>query len=174
MGYVLRNPPSLLPIVLLPGAGLMFVASMLGLKNNARQQLAASWYPCEDGRSAHLFGRRQSQRSGKRSLPAMPPAAYDPGQVFFKKKAFSPASPIQKILPPIWMIPIRRITFSRDRSRSCNHFILNCTLVRLQPSRSPPSVLSGPGGIGKTPIAIEYAYRYHQDYQAVFQVRSRN
>ncbi|NET40161.1 MAG: hypothetical protein F6K19_50865, partial [Cyanothece sp. SIO1E1] len=32
--------------------------------------------------------------------------------------------------------------------------------------------IHGLGGIGKTQIAVEYAYRHRQDYQAVFWVRS--
>jgi Tetratricopeptide repeat/NB-ARC domain len=32
--------------------------------------------------------------------------------------------------------------------------------------------ISGLGGIGKTQTALEYAYRYHQEYQAVFWIRA--
>jgi hypothetical protein len=34
--------------------------------------------------------------------------------------------------------------------------------------------MSGLGGIGKTQIAVEYAYRYHEEYQAVFWARAES
>src|SRR5262249_3828161 len=34
--------------------------------------------------------------------------------------------------------------------------------------------ISGLGGIGKTQLALEYAYRYHQDYQAVLWARAES
>jgi MinD superfamily P-loop ATPase len=37
---------------------------------------------------------------------------------------------------------------------------------------SHPQGISGLGGLGKTQIAIEYAYRYRDDYQAILWVRA--
>ncbi|HTK05548.1 MAG TPA: FxSxx-COOH system tetratricopeptide repeat protein, partial [Ktedonobacteraceae bacterium] len=37
---------------------------------------------------------------------------------------------------------------------------------------SQPQAISGLGGIGKTQIAVEYAYRHRQDYQTIFWVRA--
>jgi tetratricopeptide (TPR) repeat protein len=39
---------------------------------------------------------------------------------------------------------------------------------------SQPSALSGLGGVGKTQVALEYAYRHAQDYQAVFWARAES
>lgn len=37
---------------------------------------------------------------------------------------------------------------------------------------SQPQAISGLGGVGKTQMALEYAYRYAEDYQAVFWIRA--
>jgi MinD superfamily P-loop ATPase len=37
---------------------------------------------------------------------------------------------------------------------------------------SQPQAISGLGGIGKTQLAIEYAYRYGSEYQAVLWARA--
>ena len=34
--------------------------------------------------------------------------------------------------------------------------------------------MSGLGGIGKTQTAVEYAYRYHEEYQAVLWARAES
>ena len=34
--------------------------------------------------------------------------------------------------------------------------------------------VSGLGGIGKTQLAVEYAYRYHQEYQSVLWARAES
>jgi NB-ARC domain len=39
---------------------------------------------------------------------------------------------------------------------------------------SQPQAISGLGGVGKTQVALEYAYRYHRDYQAVLWARAEN
>ena len=38
--------------------------------------------------------------------------------------------------------------------------------------KTQPQAISGLGGIGKTQMAVEYAYRHQQDYQAIFWVRA--
>ena len=70
--------------------------------------------------------------------------------------------------PPIfWNIPYRTLFFTgREKELT--------TLAKVLQSEQGyiPQALSGPGGVGKTQIAVEYAYRYRSNYQAVFWVQS--
>ncbi len=76
------------------------------------------------------------------------------------------ASTPHSSLPPIWMIPYPRNPFFLGRDK-----LLSQIYEQMHASRattlSQAQAISGLGGIGKTQIAIEYAYRYSQDYQVV-------
>ena len=65
-----------------------------------------------------------------------------------------------------WTIPSRRTPFfvGRDEILSHLHDAFHANIVA---EFAQVQVLSGLGGIGKTQIAIEYAYRYRNDYSAV-------
>lgn len=71
----------------------------------------------------------------------------------------------------LWNVPYRRNPFFTGREDILTHLhetlIANKTDTLLQ-----AQAISGLGGIGKTQIAIEYAYRYRNDYQAIFWVRA--
>src|SRR5438876_534842 len=71
----------------------------------------------------------------------------------------------------IWHIPYERNPFftGREEVLAQLHAALQAdTRVAL----SHPLGISGLGGIGKTQTALEYAYRYQSDYEAVFWVRA--
>jgi tetratricopeptide (TPR) repeat protein len=69
-------------------------------------------------------------------------------------------------LPSIWNIPYTRNPFfvGRETELAQLHQHLQAGQTT---ALSRPQVISGLGGIGKTQIAVEYAYRHLQDYQAV-------
>lgn len=64
-----------------------------------------------------------------------------------------------------WVLPYKRNPFFTGRS---DFFAKLYT--KLRPSSCVTSALTGMGGLGKTQIAIEYAYRYHAEYTAIFWV----
>ncbi len=76
------------------------------------------------------------------------------------------ASAPRAALPKIWNIPYPRNPFFLGRDRIIAH-LRHLLQAGQATALSHPQAVSGLGGIGKTQIALEYAYRYHQDYQAV-------
>ncbi len=85
--------------------------------------------------------------------------------------SLQPASPLYTELPPIWNIPYPRNLFFIGREE-----LLSRIRIQFQQGQttalSQPQAMSGLGGIGKTQIAVEYAYRFRQDYQAVLWARA--
>jgi len=76
------------------------------------------------------------------------------------------ASVPRAALPPVWNVPFPRNPFFLGREGE-----LAQVRERLRGGQSTthalPLAISGLGGIGKTQLALEYAYRYHQGYQTV-------
>jgi tetratricopeptide (TPR) repeat protein len=76
------------------------------------------------------------------------------------------ASTPRTAMPAIWNIPYPRNPFflGRDEELSQVRYHLQGDPAT---AHAPPQAISGLGGVGKTQLALEYAYRYHQDYQVV-------
>ena len=75
--------------------------------------------------------------------------------------------------PRIWQVPFSPNPFFTGRED-----LLQTLTMRFQPAPSTPlsqriQMLSGMGGTGKTQLAVEYAYRYAAQYDAVFWVRAQ-
>ncbi len=82
-----------------------------------------------------------------------------------------PSTPPPASLEPIWNIPYLRNPFfiGREDLLSRLHTQLHAGQAT---ALSQPQAMSGLGGVGKTQVAVEYAYRYARDYQAVFWTRA--
>ena len=70
---------------------------------------------------------------------------------------------------PIWNVPYRCNLFFTGREDVLAHLY---TVLRSSKAAALTQAISGLGGIGKTQIAVEYAYRSHDHYQAIFWVNA--
>src|SRR5207237_5186467 len=66
-----------------------------------------------------------------------------------------------------WNVPYRRNPFFTGRTQ-----LLERLHQQLSRAQGQSYALSGLGGIGKTQTVIEYAYRYRDEYSAVFWIRA--
>jgi tetratricopeptide (TPR) repeat protein len=80
---------------------------------------------------------------------------------------FLAASASRALLPAIWNIPYPRNLFFTGRDNLLSQLHTQLQTNQATALSQSPQAISGLGGIGKTQIAIEYAYRYHQEYKAV-------
>ena len=87
------------------------------------------------------------------------------------KEAATNTKPINTLLPQPWNIPHDRNPFFTGREDVLKklHEALHTNNTA---ALSQPQALSGLGGIGKTQTAVEYAYRYRDQYTAVLWTRA--
>jgi tetratricopeptide (TPR) repeat protein len=80
-----------------------------------------------------------------------------------------PTTAFLPLLPPIWNVPYRQNPFFLGREALLSR--LGTALRTTQATKlSQPQAITGLGGIGKTQLAVEYAYRFRLDYHAVLWV----
>ena len=74
-------------------------------------------------------------------------------------------------LPPIWNIPFPRNPYFTGRENILKN-LYDAFRTGKTAATAQPQAISGLGGVGKTQIAVEYAYRYSNDYQVGLWVRA--
>src|SRR6266702_5965326 len=103
----------------------------------------------------------------ERRKPSSPPAF--PSTYRASQSVERPTFP--GALPAVWNIPYPRNPYFTGREE-----LLRRLAASLRAGEtvgiSQPQAVSGLGGVGKTQLALEYAYRYYQDYEAVLWTRA--
>lgn len=72
---------------------------------------------------------------------------------------------------PFWSVPYRQNTFFTGREDLLD-LLYNALNTTPNTTTAPPQALCGLGGVGKTQIALEYAYRHRLDYQTIAWIRA--
>jgi tetratricopeptide (TPR) repeat protein len=83
------------------------------------------------------------------------------------------ASAPRVALPKIWNIPYPRNPFFLGRESELLRIRQNLQTGQAM-ALSQPQAINGLGGIGKTQLALEYAYRHYQDYKVVLWARAES
>lgn len=142
-----------------------------------RKLLPVRVEPCEgDGLlgqvvSIDLFSLDE-RRARERLLDGVKKGRAKPATVGFPGHSLLHVStPFPGSLPAIWNIPFARNPFftGREDRLAQLHTQLHTAMAS---AISQPQAISGLGGIGKTQLAIEYAYRYCGEYRAVLWARA--
>lgn len=84
---------------------------------------------------------------------------------------FNHADEELSIQPRIWNVPVRRNPLFTGRE-DVLEALANALHTKHTVALTQVQAISGLGGIGKTQIAIEYAYRYQENYEAVLWMRA--
>lgn len=79
--------------------------------------------------------------------------------------------PVPGMLPVLWSIPHLRNPCFTGREELL-HTLHTRLSVSQQIALTQPHALHGLGGVGKTQLALEYAYRYASQYQAIFWIEA--
>jgi tetratricopeptide (TPR) repeat protein/transcriptional regulator with XRE-family HTH domain len=75
---------------------------------------------------------------------------------------------------PVWNVPYGRNSFFTGREEALERLRAALTIHTHPIAITQPQAISGLGGIGKTQLAIEYAYRYRANYTTVLWVRAES
>ena len=113
----------------------------------------------EDAQNATIKGVRQ-----ERAKPNTPPP-FPVSRSVVDHPSF-PGDP-----PELWNVPIQRNPFFTGREQIITILHEGLTKEKAAALSQAPAI-TGLGGIGKTQIAIEYAYRYRHHYKGLFWVGS--
>ncbi len=87
-------------------------------------------------------------------------------RVFDKKPEELFVSSEEPESPPIWMVPHRRNLYFTGREDAIR-YLRDTFTTRKTGASLQTCAISGLGGIGKTQVAIEYAYRHADEYRAI-------
>ena len=105
----------------------------------------------------------QFQRQKPSNPPPFPPASI---------QASSQPPSFPGALPAVWTVPYQRNPFFTGREQLIEDLHTHFQQATTATLTQQPTAVSGLGGVGKTQIAVEYAYRYREEYLYILWVNA--
>ncbi|UCE07514.1 MAG: CHAT domain-containing protein, partial [bacterium] len=143
------------------------------ISDSAAISFSASFYQAlgyrRDIKTAFYLGCGQIDLEdlSEKDTPKLWTLKKDPGKIFLFTKA-KPAR-LPDGLSPIWSVPFDRNPYFTGREEILTE-LREKMIVNKAMALSQPHALCGFGGIGKTQTAVEYCYRFRNEYQVVLWV----
>ena len=144
---------------------------------------------------AHVIKKHKEERSSQKqkgqeqfegTVAALPPQLH-PTRVTTKQPSFASQKQLHRSTDDqqegmqgtqqeshvctLFHVPYRKNIFFTGREKVLTR-LANALLMGQPTALSQPQAISGLGGVGKTQIAVEYAYQHRQEYQAILWVRA--
>jgi tetratricopeptide (TPR) repeat protein len=125
--------------------------------------------PLDEASASTLLELELKKLAGEEPRPTLRPAF--PGTTKPEAARFPGARSARGALPPVWNVPRNRNAYFTGRDDLLEGLRRRLTAPA---SKFRAQTITGLGGVGKSEVALEFAYRYASDYDGIWWLRAED